>query len=306
MAKVVVIGSGAMGSIYAVLIADAGHDVTVIDTDKEHIGAIQAQGLRVEGASGDRTMRIPASTSIADAEPADHIVIATKYDGVADAAMAAMTIMRDDTDLVTVQNGLGSADIVAGIVGANRLSMGVVGGFQANLKAPGHSFHNGMEMVRFGSYGAHDQSRLDRIAGIWKSAGFDAKVFDDIHKMVWEKLLINCAVNGPCAITNLRVGALLADPNGREISHACVTEAFEIARAKGIAIDIQDPVAYLQSYGERMPSGFPSTAQDHAARKKGEIEAINGAVPRVGAEVGIDAPMNRFVTLLVKARESAF
>lgn len=306
MAKVVVIGTGAMGSIYATLLADAGHDVTAIDINREHVEAIQANGLRVEGVSGDRTLRIPASTSIADAEPADHIIIATKYDGVADAARAAMTIMRDDTDLVTVQNGLGSADIVAEIVGADRLSMGVVGGFQANLKAPGHSFHNGMEMVRFGSYGAHDQARLDRIADIWKSAGFNAKVFDDIHKMVWEKLLINCAVNGPCAITKLRVGALLEDPNGREISHACITEAFNVARAKGIAIDIQDPVEYLQGYGARMPNGFPSTAQDHAARKKGEIDAINGAIPRVGAEVGVDAPMNRFVTLLVKARESAF
>ena len=70
-------------------------------------------------------------------------------------------------------------------------------------------------------------------------------------------------------------------------AQACITEAFNVARAKGIAIDIEDPVAYLQGYGERMPNGFPSTAQDHAARKKGEIDAINGAIPRVGAEVGV-------------------
>ena len=156
--------------------------------------------------------------------------------GPASQVLGDVAIMRDDTDLVTVQNGLGSADIVAGIVGGDRLSMGVVGGFQANLKAPGHSFHNGMEMVRFGSYGAHDQARLDRIADIWKFASFNAKVFDDIHKMVWEKLLINCAVNGPCAITNLRVGPVLADPKGRESSHACMTEAFNVAKAMGIAI----------------------------------------------------------------------
>ena len=306
MAKVVVIGSGAMGSIYAVLMADAGHQVSIVDTDAEHVAAIQAHGLRVEGASGDRTIRMPASTDIQDAEPADHIIIATKYDGVADAARKAMTMLRDDTDLVTVQNGLGSADIVAGIVGGDRLSMGVVGGFQANLKAPGHSFHNGMEMVRFGSYGAHDEARLNRIADIWKSAGFDAKVFDDIHRMVWDKLLINCAVNGPCAITDLRVGPLMQDPNGREISHACITEAFNVAKAKGIALSIDDPIAYLMGYAERMPNGFPSTAQDHAARKKGEIDAINGAIPREGVKVGVDAPMNHFVRTLIKARESAF
>lgn len=306
MAKIVTIGSGAMGSIYSVLMADAGHDVTVIDTDAAHVAAIEANGLRVEGASGDRTIRLKASTDIADAEPADHIIIATKYDGVGDAAQKAMTILRDHTDLVTVQNGLGSAEIVAGIVGGDRLSMGVVGGFQANLKAPGHSFHNGMEMVRFGSYGDHDEARLNRIADIWKSAGFDAKVFDDIHKMVWDKLLINCAVNGPCAITDLRVGPLLADPQGREISHGCISEAFEVAKAKGIALSVDDPIAYLAGYAERMPNGFPSTAQDHAARKRGEIDAINGAIVREGEKVGVATPMNRFVRTLIKARESAF
>ncbi len=214
--------------------------------------------------------------------------------------------MRDDTDLVTVQNGLGSAEIVAGIVGPERLSMGVVGGFQANLNGPGHSFHNGMEMVRFGSYAEHDEACLNRIADIWKSAGFDAKVFDDIHKMVWDKLLINVAINGPCAITNLRVGALLADPQGREISHGCITEAFTVAKAKGIALSVEEPIAYLAGYGERMPNGFPSTAQDHAARKKGEIDAINGAIVREGAALGIETPMNKFVRTLVKARESGF
>ncbi|MEM7423870.1 MAG: 2-dehydropantoate 2-reductase [Pseudomonadota bacterium] len=306
MAKIVVIGTGAMGSIYAALLADAGHDVTAVDINAAHVAAIQDKGLRVQGASGDRTVRLAATTDIADAEPADHIIIATKYDGVADAARAALSCMHQGTDLLTVQNGLGSAEIVAGIVGGDRLSMGVVGGFQASMKAPGHSVHNGMEMVRFGSFAEHDGDRLDRIAEIWKSAGFNAKVFSDIHKMVWEKLLINCAVNGPCALTDLRVGPLLADPYGSEISHTCVTEAFAVAKAKGIAIDIEDPVAYLQSYGERMPDGFPSTAQDHAARKRGEIDAINGAIPREGSPLGLDAPMNRFVTTLIKARESAF
>lgn len=306
MARVVIIGSGAMGSIYGVLMADAGHEVEIVDTDAAHVEAINRSGLRVQGASGDRTKNLPASTEVEGVAPADHVIIATKYDGVADAARKALRVMRDDTDLVTVQNGLGSADIVANIVGGERLSMGVVGGFQANLKAPGHSFHNGMEMVRFGSYADYDPARLNRIADIWKSAGFDAKVFDDIHRMVWDKLLINCAVNGPCAITDLRVGALLADPHGREISHGCITEAFNVAKAKGIALSIEDPIAYLTGYGERMPNGFPSTAQDHAARKRGEIDAINGAIVREAASLGIDTPMNHFVRTLIKARESAF
>ncbi|MEM6664463.1 MAG: 2-dehydropantoate 2-reductase, partial [Pseudomonadota bacterium] len=197
-AKVVVVGTGAMGSVYAALMKDAGHDVWAIDTWAEHIAAIESNGLRVEGKSGDRTVRLPASRTAADAGGADLVIIATKYDRVRAAAESVLPILKDETPVLSIQNGLGGPDQAVEVLGADRVTMGVVGGFGASMKGPGHAHHNGMEMVRLGEYKGGVRSRTDWIAEVWRSSGFSVSTFDDIHKMVWEKLICNCAFSGPC------------------------------------------------------------------------------------------------------------
>jgi 2-dehydropantoate 2-reductase len=132
--KIAIIGVGAMGSVYAALLADQGkHDVWAIDTWKEHVDAIKQKGLRVEGASGDRTVKVNATTNAADVKDADLVIVATKYDGVGAAAKAALQIAKPDAPILAIQNGLGSADIVADVVGSKRIMMGVVGGFGASM-----------------------------------------------------------------------------------------------------------------------------------------------------------------------------
>lgn len=305
-AKVVIIGTGAMGSVYAALMKDAGHDVWAVDINEAHVAAIKANGLRVEGASGDRTVEMPATTRAEDAGEADLVIIATKFDGVADAARAARACLKPDTPVLSIQNGLGGPARAVEVLGEDRVTIGVVGGFGASLKGPGHAHHNGMEMVRFGEFKGGLQPRTARIAEIWESSGFKVATFDDIDRMVWEKLIFNCAVNGPCAITALTVGELLGNPDGAAIAEACASEAWAVARAKGIAIQIEDPVTYIHGFAEKLAAGRPSMAQDHAAQKISEIDAINGAIPREAESVGMEAPMNKFVRHVIKARESAF
>lgn len=306
MARIAVIGTGAMGSIYAALMADAGHEVWAVDIWAEHVETIRRDGLRVEGASGDRTVRVQTTTNAADAGPCDLVIIATKYDGVEAAAASALALLQDHTPVLTIQNGLGAADLVADIVGADRLSMGVVGGFGASMKGPGHAHHNGMEFVRLGEYAGRKGMRLAGIAEIWEKSGFKVLTFDDIHKMVWEKLICNCAYSGPCTVTNLTVGEVMADPNASALSNACALEAWEVAKAKEIAVEIEDPVAYIRAFGEKIPHSRPSMAQDHAAGKRGEVDAINGAIVREAEPFRLSVPTNAFVSQLIKARESVF
>ena len=148
--KIAIIGTGAMGSVYAALLADGGHEVWAIDAWADHVKAMADKGLRVEGASGDRTVRLHATTNARDVKDADLVVIATKDDGVEAAARDALAIAKSDAPILTIQNGLGSADKVGAIVGAKRTMIGVVGGFGASMKGPGHAHHNGMEFVRLG------------------------------------------------------------------------------------------------------------------------------------------------------------
>jgi len=304
--RIAIIGTGSMGSIYAALLADAGHDVWAVDTWAEHVAAMREHGLRVEGKSGDRTVRLNATTDAADVGQADLVIIATKADGVEAAARAAAGILRDDTPVLAIQNGLGSAEKVADILGAARIIQGVVGGFGASMKGPGHAHHNGMEFVRLGEYAGPKTARLEQVAEVWRSGGFKVLTFDDIHKMVWEKLICNVAFSGPCTLTGLTIGQVRADANAWGIASACATEAHTVARAKGIALDIDDPVTYVSDFAAKIPNARPSMLLDHIAGRRCEIDVINGAIPREGARVGVPTPVNDLVCALIRAKETTF
>ncbi len=305
--KIAIIGVGAMGSIYAGLLADKGkHEVWAVDTWKEHVAAIKANGLRVEGASGDRVAKVNATTNAADVKDADLVIIATKDDGVAGAARSALQIARKDAPILTIQNGLGSADKVAEIVGSKRIMMGVVGGFGASMKGPGHAHHNGMEFLRLGEMDGGLTPRLETVKQAWEAGGFKVLTFADIHKMVWEKLICNCTYSGPCALTGLTVGQVQASPSAWSIAAACATEAFMVARARGITLDFDDPVRYVRDFGQKIPNARPSMLLDHLAGRPAEVDNINGAIPREGAKVGVATPVNSMVVALLKAKESGF
>ncbi|MDA8108210.1 MAG: 2-dehydropantoate 2-reductase [Betaproteobacteria bacterium] len=301
--KIAIVGTGAMGSVYATLFAAAGHEVWAIDRWREHVEAMRAHGLRLEGASGDRTVRVHATNDARDAGSCDLVIIATKAMHVAQAAEAAKALLKPDTMVLSIQNGLGGPDAAASVLGRERVMVGVVGGFGASIKAPGHAHHNGWELVRLGELAGPVTPRLESIAELWRGAGFRVKVFDDIDQLVWEKLVCNCAYSGPCALLDCTIAELMADADGAQVSAGCATEAFQAAHAKGVRLGFSDPVAYVREFGSKIPNARPSVLLDLMAGRKSEIDVINGAIPRVAREHGIAAPYNAVVTALVRAKE---
>ena len=149
--KIGIVGAGAMGCVYAALMADAGNEVWAIDTWQAHVDAIAAKGLRLEGASGDRTVALGAASDPTTVGPCDLVIIATKAPQVEVAATGARALLGHETPVLTIQNGLGSSAKVARILGEQRVIVGVVGGFGASIVAPGHAHHNGVELVRLGA-----------------------------------------------------------------------------------------------------------------------------------------------------------
>ncbi len=296
-----------MGSVYAALFASAGHEVWAIDRWREHIDAMRAKGLRLEGASGDRTVRLNATTDPREAGACDLVVLATKAMHVSDAASSIKnsSLLKNDTPVVSIQNGLGGPDTAAAVLGKEKVLVGVVGGFGASMKGPGHAHHNGMELVRLGEFGGPITARLKKVEEAWKSAGFKVKLFDDIDQLVWEKLLCNCAYSGPCGITDRTVGEVMNDPDLAKLSGACAAEGFAVANKKGIKLGFDDPVAYIRDFGSKIPNARPSVLLDLMLKKKSEIDVINGSIPRVAKELGLNAPVNEMVTALVKAKERA-
>ena len=305
--RIAILGLGAMGSVYAGLLAAAGLDVRGVDLWADHVEAIRRDGLKVSGASGEKTVQLKATTEAREVGEVDLVIIATKANGVEAAAAAAKEILSPGGIVLTIQNGLGSAERVADLVGSERVLVGVVGGFGASVPAPGHVHHNGWEFVRIGEYdGGEVTDRMKKVGALWEKGGFKVLLFPDIHKMVWEKFICNVAFSGTCAVLGMTIGEVLADPDASSVSFACATEAYEVARARGIAVEITDPVAYVRAFGEKIPNARPSLLLDHMAKRRSEIDVINGAVPREAAKVGLTAPVNTTIVALARAREATF
>lgn len=296
--KIAVLGCGAMGSIYAALLASAGHEVTAIDTNAEHMTAINGSGLRVSGASGDRTVSIRACTT-PPAESFDLVIIAVKGAFVAAAADSATSMMAEHTRILTIQNGLGSADEVAERLGSDRLIVGVAQGFGASLPAAGHAHHNDMKAIRMGSYAGLPHSETQRIASAWNEAGFDAGAVTDILSMQWNKLICNVAYSALAALTGKTVGEIMIDEHVGEVSRMAATEAWQIAHALNIELESDDPAQYVKDFAARMPDAKPSVLLDIEAGRPSEVGMINGAVPVQAGKIGLTAPINDTLTRLV-------
>lgn len=300
--KIAVIGCGAMGSIYAARLAAAGNDVLAIDRYQPAIDQIARHGLRVTGPGYDRVVSLRASTTAPD-EAMDLIVLAVKAADVSTGARQAIPMLGAATPVLTIQNGLGSAETVAGIVGEERFAVGIASGFGAATVAPGHVRHNAMKAMRFGAYSSLPLATVESIARAWSDAGFDAAAVTDIAAMQWEKLICNAAYSAPCALTGMTVGQVMDDPEMAPVSQAAATEAWTVARASGIAVAVTDAVEHVRAFGAQMPGAKPSALLDHEAHRVSEIDVINGAVPRQGARVGVAAPVNATLTALIKSIE---
>lgn len=301
--KIAVVGCGAMGSVYAGLFASAGHEVWAIDSWREHVEAMRSNGLRLEGASGDRTVRLNATTDAPDAGVCDLVIVATKARDVAAAARSAQPLVGPQTTVLSIQNGLGGPDTTASVLGRERVAVGVVGGFGASMRGPGHAHHNGMELVRLGELTGPVTPRLGAVAEAWRQAGFRVKTFDDIDQLVWEKLVCNVCYSGTCAVTDRTVGEVMADPDAFRVASNCAVEAYRVALERGVRLDFDDPVAYVRESGSKIPGARPSMLLDLMAKRRSEVDAINGAIPPAAAALGLAAPFNEAVASLVRAKE---
>lgn len=293
-----------MGSVYAGLLGDAGNEIWAVDTWKAHIDGIRTSGLRVEGASGDRVVKINATTNPADVGIVDLVIIATKAMHVEAAALSARALVGPDTTVLTIQNGLGSAEKVAKVLGKETVTIGVAGGFGASIQAPGHVHHNGWELIRLGEMDRPVTSRLERVADVWRKAGFNVRTYDDIDQLIWEKLICNVCYSGPCAVLGWTIGEVIHDEKAWKVASGCALEAFQVARARGITLDIDDAVQYVRDFGLEISNARPSVLLDLTAGRKSEIDVINGAIPPAAREVNLTAPYNEVITALVKAKES--
>lgn len=300
--KIAIVGCGAMGSVFASFFAQH-HEVHVLRRSFKAVHALQREGLRLSGFSGDRVTWPHATTEPANVGPCDMVVLAVKAYHVPLAITSLPKLIGPKTMVVTMQNGLGSPERVADIVGPERTVVGVAENFGASMKSANHAHHNNMRLIRLGPFQGEITPALEELGNLWREVGFKVAIYPDVNKLVWEKLLCNTAFSGSSALTGLTIGEIMNNPHARSIAMGCAMETWTVGKALGIPFSFPNPNVYVADFAASMPHARPSMLQDFEAGRPTEVEAIHGAVAKAGISQEIATPFNRIVCSLIQARE---
>lgn len=157
-------------------------------------------------------------------------------------------------------------------------------------------------MIRIGELNGGLTTRLEEITRLWTAAGFNAKHFEDINQLIWEKYICNITFSAPCTVFDCMLGKLFGSPDLWKIAPGCMTEVYQLGIASGVAFSFNDPVQYVTEFGMRMPEAYPSMLQDHRACRASEIDAINGTAVELGAKLNVATPYNETLTAVVRQR----
>ena len=299
--RVYVIGAGAMGSLYGGLLARSGVEVTLLDTWHAHVQAIQRNGLRLDGITGELEIPIAATSEPDEVAVADVALIQVDTNATRAAAATANQVLKPEGWAIILQNGIGNLEILAEALGEAR----VVGGLSyhsAALKGPGHATHTHAGPTWLGEL---DGSRSDRVAGFAEAlagAGFAPTIVDNIQGHIWTKFIHNSAINPISALLAMRVGEIAMTPEADALQSRIIEEALEVVRAKGVALVDPDPMASIKAFC-KTKFNKPSMLQHMEAAKRTEIDSLNGAIVAEGRALGIATPYNEALVWMVRGME---
>lgn len=305
--KVVIIGAGAMGSVYGGFLAEAGNDVYFLDVFKEHVEAINRDGLWIEGSSGDRYIKgIKATSDPAIVGIVDLAIVFVKST-ITDLAIAQnKAVIGENTIVLTLQNGLGNIEKLKTVVRDSQIIAGTTS-HGANLLGPGRIKHAGHGATVIGELDGTISERINRIADLFKSAKLDpVSVSDNVMGLIWDKLLVNTGINPLTAITGLKNGEILDYPELESLAVAAVEEGMKVAEAHGIKLETPDAVEHYKEVSRVTGENTSSMLTDVNNKRRTEIDNISGAIVRYGQKYGIATPVNSLLTRLVQIKEMRY
>ncbi|MDI9493560.1 MAG: ketopantoate reductase family protein [Bacillota bacterium] len=299
--KIAIIGAGAMGCLYGAKLSTVpGIEIYLLDVWKEHVDAINANGILMEEQGDFITYRnVKASTVAEDAGTCDLAVIFVKSTLTSSAVQSNKAVFGPETIALTLQNGLGNIELIKEVVGESNVIAGTTA-HGATMLGPGRIRHAGSGKTIIGELNGAMTQRIQQIAQTFREAGMETELSDNVYGLVWDKLLVNVGINALTGITKLLNGELLEHPEIVELLEDAVSEGKEVALAQGIKLGFPDPVAHTKDVCKATATNKSSMLQDVLNHKKTEIDIINGAVVREGKKVNIATPVNKTLTNLIK------
>jgi len=313
--RILVMGAGALGSVVGGFMAKAGHQVTLVGRDP-HMRAILDHGLTVTGIWGDHHVTAcDPRTDVAGLEPGafDLVLLTVKSYDTEAALQVAAPLVGDHTVVCSYQNGLGNAEHVAAAVGRERTVQARVI-FGALIPEPGQATVT--VIANPTALGVWHQdaddalvARVRAIVDAMAAADLPTVFSDRIATVLWGKVAYNCALNPLSALLDVPYGVLAETQHTRAIIGEVIAELYAVAAAMAVPLEPATPAAYADLFFDELvpptAAHYASMREDFRQKRRTEIDALNGAVCRYGAEHGVPCPTNTLLTRLVRAREYA-
>lgn len=311
--NIAILGAGAMGCLLASYLSEQA-EVWLIDSWQEQIDTITQVGLSRE-RDGQHSLHHPhASSDPALVGPCDIVLVLVKAHQTRWAAQQAQLLMQRPYSnaaqrenpahdhapalLITLQNGIGNAAILAETLGSEQVSQAVTS-LGATLLGPGRVRHAGMGSTIFAN--TSNNAVLEQLIDCLNACALPAERSDNLDTLIWSKLIVNVGINALTALLRVPNGMLTELPEARHILAQAVAEALDVATARGISVAYNNPVEHVLSVAHATAGNHSSMLQDVLRGSPTEIGMINGAVARAGRELGVPTPVNDLLSSLVRA-----
>lgn len=300
--KIAILGAGAMGSWFGGKLALHGHDVSLLTTNRSHRDAINKNGLTLKSDRDDQVIEIAALDPDSYSGPTDVIILFTKSFQSDSALKSIASSLDDDTCILTLQNGLGNADIISRYIPLERIMIGVTM-MPVDKIAAGVVESTGHGDSRFNCALDQDLPIAGELEQAFIESGLDVHLDPHIHRRIWSKVAFNAGMNAVCALAHGTPGTIGDSPGAQDLVNEVANEVVAVAAAEGIELDIETIQNTIDFACKNHRDHKPSMHQDLLGARRTEVDALNGAVVAAGKRHGVPTPLNEMLATLVRVAE---
>jgi 2-dehydropantoate 2-reductase len=287
--SILIVGTGALATLFAARLSASGVDVTMLGTWGEGLVALGGSGAELDG----RVYPVRATNNPQKCRKTRFALVLVKAWQTERAASQLAICLARVGIAVTLQNGLGNDSILARALGSERVVVGVTT-LGATLVGPGRAVSRGLGPVTVQSH-----ARIAELESMLQAAGFDVHMMDDVRALIWGKLAVNAAINPLTALLRVRNGELLEFPSACMLMESLAAEAEIVAEALGVSLPSPGAVGTAERVARITSENRSSMLQDVLRGAPTEVDAINGAIVREANLLGIPVPVNSAILSLV-------
>mgnify|MGYP001076259723 CR=1 FL=1 len=305
--KIAIIGAGAMGSLYASYLS-VKNEVILLDTYDKQVEKINIDGITlIENDNSEKVYYPKAVMSGTDVGNVDLVIVFVKSTYTFDAVKMNQKLIGDKTIVMTLQNGAGNNRDISNFIAEDRIIVGTTS-HNCVSKGLGKIYHSGVGPSNIGPNIPGDKinEELILVKNTFDESGLDVNILDDIQKVLWNKIFVNCGINGLSMVMDCKIGEMIKNDQLLDLLKHIVYECVMVAEADGSFFERKEALDNVITVAKSNETGVASMCQDRHNKRITEIDKINGVIVKLGQEYNVDTPYNRMLVKMVHAVENTY